>query len=138
MRKRSIKNTRVNTEVQRELSNIIRGGIKDPRVAPWPSVVAVELSLIHICIKEIIADREGISQLHTIDPYAKTAGETIAWQSGIQVEDCEEKGNGLSAVNNRKVTGINPGDWAAVAGADFGMEGAASFTAKVDVYKRQL
>ena len=82
-------------------------------------------------IKEIIADREGISQLHTIDPYAKTAGETIAWQSGIQVEDCEEKGNGLSAVNNRKVTGINPGDWAAVAGADFGMEGAASFTAKV-------
>ena len=26
MRKRSIKNTRVNTEVQRELSSIIRGG----------------------------------------------------------------------------------------------------------------
>ena len=44
MRKRSIKNTRVNTEVQRELSNIIRGGIKDPRVAPWPSVVAVEVA----------------------------------------------------------------------------------------------
>ena len=34
MRKNSIKNTRVNGEVQRELSNIIRGGIKDPRVAP--------------------------------------------------------------------------------------------------------
>ncbi len=34
MRKRSIKNTRVNTEVQRELSTILRGGIKDPRVAP--------------------------------------------------------------------------------------------------------
>ena len=44
MRKRSIKNTRVNTEVQRELSNIIRGGIKDPRVAPWTSVVAVEVA----------------------------------------------------------------------------------------------
>ena len=42
MRKNSIKNTRVNTEVQRELSNIIRAGIKDPRVAPWTSVVAVE------------------------------------------------------------------------------------------------
>ena len=41
MRKNSIKNTRVNTEVQRELSNILRGGIKDPRVAPWTSVVAV-------------------------------------------------------------------------------------------------
>ncbi len=44
MRKRSIKNTRINTEVQRELSNIIRGGIKDPRVSPWTSVVAVEVA----------------------------------------------------------------------------------------------
>ena len=43
MRKRSIKNTRVNTEVQRELS-IIRGGLKDPRVAPWTSVVAAEVA----------------------------------------------------------------------------------------------
>ena len=44
MRKNSIKNTRVNGEVQRELSNIIRGGIKDPRVAPMTSVVAVEVA----------------------------------------------------------------------------------------------
>ena len=44
MRKNSIKNTRVNVEVQRELSNIIRGGIKDPRVAPMTSVVAVEVA----------------------------------------------------------------------------------------------
>ncbi len=44
LRKNSIKNTRVNVEVQRELSNIIRGGIKDPRVAPMTSVVAVEVA----------------------------------------------------------------------------------------------
>lgn len=44
MRKNSIKNTRVNTEVQRELSNILRAGIKDPRVAPWTSVVAVSVA----------------------------------------------------------------------------------------------
>lgn len=44
MRKNSIKNTRVNVEVQRELSNIIRGGIKDPRVAPMTSVVAAEVA----------------------------------------------------------------------------------------------
>ena len=44
MRKRSIKNTRVNTEVQRELSSIIRGGLKDPRVAPWTSAVAAEVA----------------------------------------------------------------------------------------------
>ena len=43
MRKRSIKNTRVNTEVQRELSNIVRN-LKDPRVAPWTSVVAAEVA----------------------------------------------------------------------------------------------
>ena len=43
MRKRSIKNTRVNTEVQHELSNIIRN-VKDPRVAPWTSVVSVEVA----------------------------------------------------------------------------------------------
>lgn len=44
MRKNSIKNTRVNGEVQRELAGIIRGGIKDPRVAPMTSVVAVEVA----------------------------------------------------------------------------------------------
>ena len=44
MRKNSIKNTRVNVEVQRELASIIRGGIKDPRVAPMTSVVTVEVA----------------------------------------------------------------------------------------------
>ena len=44
MRKNSIKNTRVNTEVMHELSNILRGGIKDPRVAEFTSVAAVEVA----------------------------------------------------------------------------------------------
>ena len=44
MRKNSIKNTRINGEVQRELSNIIRGEIKDPRIAPFTSVVSVEVA----------------------------------------------------------------------------------------------
>jgi len=44
MRKNSIKNTRVNGEVQRELSNIIRREIKDPRINPMTSVVAVEVA----------------------------------------------------------------------------------------------
>ena len=61
MRKNSIKNTRINGEVQRELSDIIRTELKDPRVHPVATtVVAVEvtpdlkyckayiLSLIHI------------------------------------------------------------------------------------------
>lgn len=44
MRKNSIKNTRVNGEVMRELSNIIRGEVKDPRMAPMTSVTAVEVA----------------------------------------------------------------------------------------------
>lgn len=44
MRKNSIKNTRINGGVQRELSNIIRGEIKDPRINPLTSVVAVEVA----------------------------------------------------------------------------------------------
>ena len=44
MRKNSIKNTRVNKEVMHELANILRGGIKDPRVAEFTSVVAVEVA----------------------------------------------------------------------------------------------
>ncbi len=44
MRKNSVKNTRINGEVQRVLAEIIRGGIKDPRVSPLTSVVAVEVA----------------------------------------------------------------------------------------------
>ena len=44
MRKNSIKNTRINGEVQKELSVIIRDEIKDPRISPWTSVVSVEVA----------------------------------------------------------------------------------------------
>ena len=44
MRKNSIKNTRINGEVRRELSEIIRGSIKDPRIHPMTSVTAVEVA----------------------------------------------------------------------------------------------
>ena len=44
MRKNSVKNTRINGEVQRVLAEIIRGQIKDPRISPWTSVVAVEVA----------------------------------------------------------------------------------------------
>ena len=44
MRKNSIKNIRINEEVQKELSNIIRGELKDPRIDPMTSVVACEVA----------------------------------------------------------------------------------------------
>lgn len=44
MRKNSIKNTRINGEVLKELSSIIRNEIKDPRINPMTSVVTVEVA----------------------------------------------------------------------------------------------
>lgn len=44
MRKNSVKSTRINGEVQRVLAEIIRGDIKDPRISPLTSVVAVEVA----------------------------------------------------------------------------------------------
>ena len=44
MRKNSIKSTRINGEVHRVLAEIIRGEIKDPRINPLTSVVAVEVA----------------------------------------------------------------------------------------------
>lgn len=44
MRKNSIKNTRINGEVQKELSNIIRNEVKDPRVGMLTSVTRVEVA----------------------------------------------------------------------------------------------
>ena len=44
MRKNSIKNTRINGEVQKALSKLITTEIKDPRISPLTSVVAVEVA----------------------------------------------------------------------------------------------
>ena len=44
MRKNSIKNTRINGEVKKELSNLISREIKDPRIHPMTSVVDVEVA----------------------------------------------------------------------------------------------
>ena len=44
MRKNSIKNIRINSEVQRALSELIRMGVKDPRVSSLTSVTDVEVA----------------------------------------------------------------------------------------------
>ena len=43
MRKNSVKNTRVDAEVMRELSSIIRE-LKDPRISPFTSITSVEVT----------------------------------------------------------------------------------------------
>lgn len=44
MRKNSIKNTRINGEVKKELSILINREIKDPRINPMTSVIDVEVA----------------------------------------------------------------------------------------------
>lgn len=44
MRKNSIKNIRINEEVKRELSDIIRNKVKDPRIDMMTSVTSVEVA----------------------------------------------------------------------------------------------
>ena len=44
MRKNSVKNTRINSEVLKELSRIISRESKDTRIAPMTSVVSVEVA----------------------------------------------------------------------------------------------
>ena len=44
MRKNSIKNTRINSEVMKTLAEIIRAEIKDPRIPEFTSVTGVEVA----------------------------------------------------------------------------------------------
>ncbi len=61
MKKNSIKNIRLNSEVQKELSSIIRD-VKDPRVSPWTSVsevyVAPDLKTCKVWISVLGSDED--------------------------------------------------------------------------------
>ena len=59
MRKNSIKNTRINGEVQKELSSIIRGEIKDPRIHPMTSVMSVEVAPDLKTCKAVLGTQEA-------------------------------------------------------------------------------
>ncbi|MCR4990230.1 MAG: 30S ribosome-binding factor RbfA [Lachnospiraceae bacterium] len=65
MRKNSMKNTQINEEVLRVLSEIIRGDIKDPRVRPMTSVLAVEVAPdLKTCKAwiSVLGDEEAINE----------------------------------------------------------------------------
>ncbi|MBQ3546104.1 MAG: 30S ribosome-binding factor RbfA [Lachnospiraceae bacterium] len=75
MRKNSIKNTRINNEVLRELSNIIRGEIKDPRINPMTSVVSVEVTPdLKLCRAYISVLGDEESQKSTIEGLRSAEG----------------------------------------------------------------
>ena len=67
MRKNSIKNTRINSEVQRELSNLILREIKDPRISTMTTIVGVEVSPDLKTAKvyvSVLGDEEQISETY--------------------------------------------------------------------------
>ncbi len=66
MRKNSIKNTRINGEVQRELSRIISREIKDPRIAPMTSVVDCVVHRILNSVKHISVFLEMMKKKETM------------------------------------------------------------------------
>ena len=68
MRKNSVKNTRINAEVQRALSEIIRGGLKDPRIHELTS-----------CTEAVVTpDLKYCTAYISVLGYDKVAEETIA------------------------------------------------------------
>lgn len=75
MRKNSIKNTRLNEEVMRELSNIIRNEIKDPRIHPMTIVASVEVAPdLKTCKAYISVLGDEKAQKDTIEGLKSAAG----------------------------------------------------------------
>ena len=75
MRKNSVKNIRINEEVMRELSNIIRLELKDPRISPVTSVVSVEVAPdLKTCKAyiSVLGDDEAVKK--TIEGLKSSAG----------------------------------------------------------------
>lgn len=67
MRKNSIKNTRINSEVMREVSQIIRTELKDPRVSMMTSVtdvnVTTDLKYCTVYISVLGSEEESVKTL---------------------------------------------------------------------------
>lgn len=66
----------------------------------------------------------GPKAIASLNPYARTEAETIAWESGVQTETTSDTGGGMD------VTSIQNGSYIKVKNVDFGA-GAASFSARV-------
>jgi arabinoxylan arabinofuranohydrolase len=73
-------------------------------------------------IPQLSMTSQGPTAVATLNPFARTEAETIAWETGIETEPCSEGG--------LDVTAIDDGDYIKVKEVDFA-SGATSFTARV-------
>ena len=79
MRKNSIKNTRINQEVQKELSMLIVRELKDPRIHPMTSIVNVEVApdlktaKVYISVLgDTTAQKDTLAGLKSAAPFLRT------------------------------------------------------------------
>jgi arabinoxylan arabinofuranohydrolase len=73
-------------------------------------------------IPQMKMTKEGPAAVASLNPFAQTEAETIAWESGIETEVCSEGGMNVTSIEN--------GDTIKVKAVDFGT-GADSFSARV-------
>lgn len=77
-------------------------------------------------IKPIIADKLGINQLKSFNPYQKVEAATMSNNAGIKIFEADNKNaNELSEIY---LSDINEGDWLTVSQVDFGLQGPESLT----------
>ena len=88
MRKNSVKNIRINSEVQREMSSIIREDLKDPRIHPMTSVMAVEvtpdLKLAKIFVSVLGNDEEKEKTMEGLKKSASFARHQLAKRMNLR------------------------------------------------------
>ena len=104
MRKGSVKNIRINSEVQKELSSIISFELKDPRVSPFTSVmdvyVAPDLKTCKIYISVMGSDEEKASTMEGLESAKGMIRSTLAKRINLRntpertfvLEESVEKG----------------------------------------------
>lgn len=79
MRKNSVKNTRINSEVMKVLSEVIRSEVKDPRIPAFTSVtdvqVAPDLKTCKVWVSMLCDDekkQDGIKGLKSAEGYMRS------------------------------------------------------------------
>ena len=91
--KNSIKYSRINGEVQRELSRIISREIKDPRIHPMTSVVSVEvtpdLKFAKVCMSAFWVMR-WIVKIHERDLQVLPHIFDLNWQKSLNLRNTPE------------------------------------------------
>lgn len=72
----------------------------------------------------VVPTEQGVKQpIGSLNPFTKVEAETMAWSSGISVQEDPQKGVVLSQINN--------GDFVKIRNVDFGKKGGKLFTASI-------